>query len=188
MFWGVNQFTRKWCELDTYGGKLVENATQAVARDLLADAIVRLDTTLKIELLTTVHDEIVAMAAGRARRKCFPRHEIRDDPPPDVGQGAPALVFRRGRPTLRQIVMRSVALLLSFTLAYPTDAHCYRTWRYPWPQRGCSTHALHVRVVRAQAHVIEAPKVWSVEITRLPPLTDDELHALAVEKLKEQTR
>ena len=43
VFWGVNQFTRKWCEQDTYGGKLVENATQAVARDLLADAVVELD-------------------------------------------------------------------------------------------------------------------------------------------------
>ena len=43
IYWGVNQYTRQWCELDTYGGKLVENATQAVARDLLAEAMVHLD-------------------------------------------------------------------------------------------------------------------------------------------------
>ena len=43
VFWGVDQMTRRWKELDTYGGKLVENATQAVARDLLADAIVVLN-------------------------------------------------------------------------------------------------------------------------------------------------
>ena len=60
VYWGVNQYTRQWCELDTYGGKLVENATQAVARDLLAETMVQLDR-LGVQLLTTVHDEIVAM-------------------------------------------------------------------------------------------------------------------------------
>jgi hypothetical protein len=35
---------------------------------------------------------------------------------------------------------------------------------------------------------VATPEAWSVEITRLPPLTDDEMHALAVEKLKEQTK
>jgi DNA polymerase len=61
VYWGVNQYTRQWCELDTYGGKLVENATQAVARDLLADAMVSLEKELSNRLLTTVHDEIIAM-------------------------------------------------------------------------------------------------------------------------------
>ena len=60
IYWGVNQYTRQWCELDTYGGKLVENGTQAVARDLLAETMVQLDR-LGVQLLTTVHDEIVAM-------------------------------------------------------------------------------------------------------------------------------
>ena len=63
IYWGVNQYTRQWCELDTYGGKLVENATQAVARDLLADAIVELDDIWPDTLRTTVHDEIVAMTS-----------------------------------------------------------------------------------------------------------------------------
>jgi hypothetical protein len=85
--------------------------------------------------------------------------------------------------------MRTAVFMLSLTLAYPADAHhCFRYWRYPTPQRGCPAHVAYARVARAQTRVIEAPKVWSVEITRLPPLTDDELHALAVEKLKEQTR
>jgi DNA polymerase len=61
IYWGVNQYTRQWCELDTYGGKLVENATQAIARDLLADAMVSLENEFPDTLLTTVHDEIVAM-------------------------------------------------------------------------------------------------------------------------------
>jgi len=47
----------------TYGGKLVENATQAMARDLLADAIVGLDDIGWGDALRqTVHDEIIALA------------------------------------------------------------------------------------------------------------------------------
>jgi DNA polymerase len=61
VFWGVDQYTRVWKELTTYGGKLVENATQAVARDLLADALVVLERAYPGCLLTTVHDEILAM-------------------------------------------------------------------------------------------------------------------------------
>jgi DNA polymerase len=61
VFWGVDQMTRRWKQLDTYGGKLVENATQAVARDLLADTIVVLERHHPGAALTTVHDEIIAM-------------------------------------------------------------------------------------------------------------------------------
>jgi DNA polymerase bacteriophage-type len=60
IFWGVDSYTRRWKELDTYGGKLVENATQAVARDLLADAIVEFDRAAPNTLCTTIHDEIIA--------------------------------------------------------------------------------------------------------------------------------
>ena len=60
---GVNQYTRKWEVIRTYGGKLVENATQAMARDLLADAIVGLDDIGWGDALRqTVHDEIIALA------------------------------------------------------------------------------------------------------------------------------
>jgi DNA polymerase len=61
VFWGVNQYTRQWCELTTYGGKLVENATQATARDLLAETIVEIDQEFPGTLCTTIHDEIVAL-------------------------------------------------------------------------------------------------------------------------------
>ncbi len=44
----------------TYGGKLVENATQAVARDLLGAALVRLDGVDPYELIVHVHDSIAA--------------------------------------------------------------------------------------------------------------------------------
>ena len=42
-FWGVNQQTRRWELQDTYGGKLVENATQAASRDVMAEALDTLD-------------------------------------------------------------------------------------------------------------------------------------------------
>jgi DNA polymerase len=65
VFWGVDQMTRRWKQLDTYGGKLVENATQAVARDLLADAIVVLEQARPGVALTTVHDEVIAVTEDR---------------------------------------------------------------------------------------------------------------------------
>lgn len=55
---GVNQKTRKWEQLTTWGGKLIENIVQAIARDCLAEAMLRLDAMNYIQLMT-VHDEIV---------------------------------------------------------------------------------------------------------------------------------
>jgi DNA polymerase len=44
----------------TYGGKLAENATQAVARELLAAGLVRLDGVAPYELVIHVHDSAAA--------------------------------------------------------------------------------------------------------------------------------
>ena len=88
VYWGVNQYTRQWCELDTYGGKLVENATQAVARDLLAGAMVHLDR-LGVPLLTTVHDEIVAMAENDDAFGVFNAMKAAMSTPPAWGAGLP---------------------------------------------------------------------------------------------------
>ena len=51
--------SRKWTRIRSWGGKFVENMTQACARDLLADALLQLDDETG-DLLTTVHDEIIA--------------------------------------------------------------------------------------------------------------------------------
>ena len=48
-----------WCRLKTWGGKLVENIVQAVSRDALAEALVRLDEA-GYATVFHVHDEIVA--------------------------------------------------------------------------------------------------------------------------------
>lgn len=54
---GLNQ-QNQWVRLRTYGGKLVENCTQAVARDLLAAALRNLDDA-GYDVVMHVHDEAV---------------------------------------------------------------------------------------------------------------------------------
>lgn len=50
--------TRKWQRFSTYGGSLAENITQAVSRDLLVDAMLRLDSA-GFDIVSHVHDEII---------------------------------------------------------------------------------------------------------------------------------
>ena len=59
MFYGVDQETKKWGKISTYGGKLVENITQAASRDLMAFSLQNL-TEAEYFAIMLVHDEIVA--------------------------------------------------------------------------------------------------------------------------------
>lgn len=56
---GVDQITRKWGPIRTWGGKQVENAVQAIARDCLVDAALRVDAAGWGELVLSVHDELI---------------------------------------------------------------------------------------------------------------------------------
>ena len=55
---GVEQVSGKWGRLETYAGKLTENLVQAVARDCLAAAMLRLDAA-GYKIVMHVHDEVI---------------------------------------------------------------------------------------------------------------------------------
>lgn len=59
VFMGVDPKTKRWSPQRTYGGKLVENIVQAVARDVMTDSMLILDEA-GIPLVGTVHDELLA--------------------------------------------------------------------------------------------------------------------------------
>lgn len=57
-YMGVDQKTKKWSRVETWGGKLVENLVQATARDCLRDKMLALDEA-GFDIRMHVHDEIV---------------------------------------------------------------------------------------------------------------------------------
>ena len=59
-FEGLNA-GNKWVRGETYSGKLVENITQATARDLLAEAMRRMELA-GLEIVAHVHDEVIIEA------------------------------------------------------------------------------------------------------------------------------
>jgi DNA polymerase len=57
-FQGINQYTRQWARIRTYGGKLVENWDQASSRDVLAYEMPAIDAA-GYEIVLSVHDELL---------------------------------------------------------------------------------------------------------------------------------
>lgn len=57
---GVGE-SKKWQRIESYGPKFVENIVQAIARDLLAEAMQRLSTE-GFRIVMHVHDEVIAEA------------------------------------------------------------------------------------------------------------------------------
>lgn len=62
---GVMQVSRKWARIRSYSAKVVENVTQAVACDLLCEAMLRLDKA-GYKTVLSVHDEVIAEAPDTA--------------------------------------------------------------------------------------------------------------------------
>lgn len=61
-YMGIDIYTRQWKRQHTYGGSLVENGDQAIARDFLAAALLRVEASDTYQPILTVHDELIAEA------------------------------------------------------------------------------------------------------------------------------
>jgi DNA polymerase bacteriophage-type len=60
-YMGINQYSRQWQRLKTYGGKLFENVCQAVARDVMAWNMPGIEAA-GYQIVLTVHDEVITEA------------------------------------------------------------------------------------------------------------------------------
>ena len=60
---GMNQVTKKWEEIRTYGGKLTENIVQATARDILGEVLLRAEDA-GLDVVFHIHDEIVVACSA----------------------------------------------------------------------------------------------------------------------------
>ena len=60
-YMGINQYTRQWARIKTHGGKLAENVTQAVARDVLFANLHAIEAA-GYDVLLTIHDEVLTEA------------------------------------------------------------------------------------------------------------------------------
>lgn len=58
-YYGINQDNKQWYPQETYGGKLVENIVQAIARDALAYSLQRLVQEGFKDIVMLVHDEVI---------------------------------------------------------------------------------------------------------------------------------
>ena len=94
----VDGVSNKWVETHTYGGKLAENCTQAVARDLLAAAMLRVEAA-GCPIVLHVHDEIVGEIKETTPARAIDEFKRLMAETPAWASGLPVAVeaFRRRR-------------------------------------------------------------------------------------------
>lgn len=85
----INQYTRKWEDKSFYGGLASENITQAFARDIMAESMLRVEAA-GYPVVLTVHDEIVAEV--KAGEKCYAEFERLMAIVPEWADGLPIAV------------------------------------------------------------------------------------------------
>ncbi len=59
-YWATDGLTKQWTRQKTWGGVLTENVVQAVARDLMAEAMLRIEESGIWRIVLSVHDELIA--------------------------------------------------------------------------------------------------------------------------------
>lgn len=78
---GMNQVTKQWGLIDTYGGKLTENIVQAISRDLIGFAMKNLEEN-GYAITMHVHDEAIAeIPADNPNEKLSNMIKIMSQPP-----------------------------------------------------------------------------------------------------------
>jgi DNA polymerase len=61
-YWGVDSYTKRWCAQRLYGGVQSNNVVQGTARDLMVEAMFRMEDA-GYPLVLTVHDELLSEVA-----------------------------------------------------------------------------------------------------------------------------
>ena len=86
-YMGVDQKTRQWTRITTWGGKLTENVVQSIARDCLCDTLATLEAE-NFRPVMHVHDEVICeVPKGEADARLARLTEIMGTPPawaPDI--------------------------------------------------------------------------------------------------------
>ncbi|MGY4697255.1 DNA polymerase [Xylella fastidiosa subsp. sandyi] len=80
-YMGTHPVTRKWMRITTYGGKLAENITQAVSRDVLAACMPAIEAA-GYSIVLTVHDEIITEADNATTFSAEHLAALMTTPPP----------------------------------------------------------------------------------------------------------
>ena len=91
-FKGTDQTTGRWTTIETYGGKLTENITQAVARDCLADVLLRWAREGEEAIAQPVmhiHDEVVMETAEQDADEALSRLQSYFAQSPSWADGLP---------------------------------------------------------------------------------------------------
>lgn len=85
---GVVQETKHWGEIDIYGGKLAENCVQAIARDLMASALMSLDEAGH-EVIAHIHDEVIVEVEKNSAKQKYAEIVSLMEKTPDWAEGLP---------------------------------------------------------------------------------------------------
>lgn len=96
---GVDSHTKKWQDIRTWGGKLVENTTQAAARDCFAHGMLIAEQE-GYEMILTVHDEMLTETPDSPKYNIGRLCEIMSIPPswaPELPLGADGFESHRYR-------------------------------------------------------------------------------------------
>ncbi len=70
MYQGLNQTTRQWSWIKTWGGKLTENVVQSIARDCLVETLLGINK-LSIKTVMHVHDEVICEAESDKAQELY---------------------------------------------------------------------------------------------------------------------